>query len=285
MTAPIILAVVSDVHAGSTLAVCPPEGVAFDDGGRYVPSKGQRWLWENWCDYWQWIAGLREQHGATLGVLCNGDAVDGPGHHDTHQSISPNNAEAQSHVIERVFSVPKAIAPDWWVIVKGTESHVGKGADAESGLARSLGAKREPTTGAWSWYEWRADLHGVRIHATHHGRTGGRPWTQASAVGILATEILVHHAQAGVPAPHLAIRSHKHTPADSGDLHPVRVLATPAWQMMTAFGHKVVPEWVVNSVYGGYAIVIHPDGRHEVLKRLYRPDPAPVWRPRADHAE
>jgi hypothetical protein len=274
---PIVLAVVSDVHAGSTVAPAPSEGVRYADGGRYEPSKSQLWLWERWNEYWIEVARIRQQHDASLGILVNGDCCDGPGHHGTHQSVAPNSYEEQSYIIRRVFEVPQQLAsPDWWVLTQGTRAHVG---DAESALARSLNAIKDPVTDSWVWYRWTADLHGVHIDATHHGRTGGRPWTMASAAGILASEIMMEHAQAGVRWPDLAIRSHKHTPADSGDMHPVRVLATPAWQLMTDFGYKVVPEKSVNAVVGGYIVVIQPDGTYDVLKKLYRVLPPKPWRP------
>ena len=39
-------AVVSDLHCGSTLGLCPPEGVQLDDGGQYLPSAAQKALWD-----------------------------------------------------------------------------------------------------------------------------------------------------------------------------------------------------------------------------------------------
>ncbi len=280
MTRPVLLAVVSDVHAGSTVAVCPPEGVRHDDGGVYHPSKLQLWLWHHWEQFWARAKALRKQHKADLGVLCNGDACDGPGHHGTHQSISPNNAEAQSYVIDRVFSVPKALSPDWWVFVKGTFSHVGQGADSESALAKSLGAEREPETQAWSWYHWSAEVHGVRLDATHHGRSGGRPWTRLSAAGILASEIIQQCAEVGRPLPHVAFRSHKHVPYDTHDEHVVRVVGLPSWQAPTGYSWQVVPEHLVRQQYGGVLVLIRPDGSYHLEKYYFRPDPSPPWRPR-----
>lgn len=45
---PVLLAITSDVHCGSTLAATPPEGVTLDDGGTYTPSPLQAWIWDNW---------------------------------------------------------------------------------------------------------------------------------------------------------------------------------------------------------------------------------------------
>lgn len=276
---PVVLALFSDVHAGSTVAVCPPEGVEYDDGGRYIPSKPQVWLWEQWGEFWGEVDKVRSAVRGTLGLLCNGDAADGPGHHKTHQSISPNNAEAQGYVIDRVFSVPKALAPDWSVFIKGTASHVGQGADTESMLAKRFNAIKEPTTDAWSWYEYENEIYGRRIHATHHGRTGGRAWTKASALGILASEIMLNRVEEGLPRLDLAVRSHKHEPGDTGDQHFTRLLALPSWQFMTGFGYQVVPEKAVNNRFGGYIVIIYPTGAIEVRKHIYRPAPRPVHRP------
>jgi hypothetical protein len=49
---PAVLAVESDLHAGSTVAPCSPDGIELDDGGRYMPSDVQVWLWEKRCEFW-----------------------------------------------------------------------------------------------------------------------------------------------------------------------------------------------------------------------------------------
>ena len=37
--------VVSDIHCGCRLGLCPKEGVALDDGGLYMPSRIQKKVW------------------------------------------------------------------------------------------------------------------------------------------------------------------------------------------------------------------------------------------------
>lgn len=67
LTRPVLLAVVSDVHAGGTTALCPDE-IALDDGGKYVASKAQRWLMQCWRDYWRQIQERRAKLDAELYV-------------------------------------------------------------------------------------------------------------------------------------------------------------------------------------------------------------------------
>jgi hypothetical protein len=40
------LLLVANLHINSTTGLCPPDGIELDDGGRYLPSKPQRWLWQ-----------------------------------------------------------------------------------------------------------------------------------------------------------------------------------------------------------------------------------------------
>jgi hypothetical protein len=83
---PVVLAHVSDLHAGGSTAMCP-ELIALDDGGEYRASKLQRWLFQCWGDYWQRVDETRRAMGADLYAVFNGDLVEGA-HHKTTQLLS-----------------------------------------------------------------------------------------------------------------------------------------------------------------------------------------------------
>lgn len=270
---PVIVAITSDHHTGSTVGLCPPEGVRLDDDGVYKPSKAQLWLWECWTDYWAVVAVLRDTLKAELRCVYNGDLSEGD-HHATSQIIS-RNPEPATYVSERVFGVPGDLNPSRTFVVRGTEAHVGPSGATEEAWARRMKAERNPETRTWSWWHLRFAIHGVRFDFQHHGRTGTRPWTKTGVVGALAAEIFYEHARAGIPHPHLAIRSHRHQSADSHDAHPTRVIQTPAWQLKTAHAHKVAPESMAD--IGGVIVVVWPDGRYEVTKKLYRAEMPPMW--------
>jgi hypothetical protein len=255
------------------LGLCPPEGVRLDDDGAYNPSKAQRWLWANWLDYWAAVKATRDAHKAELRCIYNGDLSEGD-HHGTSQIIS-RNPEPAAYVSERVFSVPGDLKPDRSFVIRGTEAHVGPSGATEEAWARRMKAEKNPETKTWSWWHLRFQVHGVRFDFQHHGRTGGRPWTRAGVVGALAAEIFYEHARCEIPYPHVAIRSHRHTYADSHDAHPTRVIQTPAWQLKTAHAHKVVPESIAD--VGGIIVTVQPDGQYEVRTKLYRPELPPVW--------
>ncbi|MGQ0601750.1 MAG: hypothetical protein ACT4QE_08650, partial [Anaerolineales bacterium] len=102
------------------------------------------------------------------------------------------------------------------------------------------------------------ELHEQRLDFAHHGRMGGRPWSRANVTQTLAAQIWMEHARRGDPPPHLAVRSHYHKVADSYDAHPTRVIQTPAWQLHTAYAHRVVPEEL--SDIGGMILAVTEDG-------------------------
>ncbi len=88
-----------------------------------------------------------------------------------------------------------------------------------------------------------------------------------------AADIFYEHAKHGRPHPHLCLRSHSHKSADSHDAHPVRYVALGAWQLKTAFGHKIYAGKFAD--VGG--LIAHCDDHLEARRVMYPPDPSPVW--------
>lgn len=265
----------SDVHCGSTLAACPPEGVKLDDGGKYLPSKLQAWIWDNWCDYWASIDALRKKEKADLWVVLNGDSFEGGPHHGTTQIVSAN-PEVQGYLASRVFGVPRDLKPAHLFIVRGTEAHVGPSGSTEEAFARSIRAEKDRESDRWSWWHLRLSAHGVRFDFQHHPSTSGNlPWTRPQAAQRLAFRIWSEHKLRDFDAPHYAFRSHRHVFADSGDAYPVRAIITPAWQAKTSFAHKVAADSIADM--GGLACLVHPDGQHELKRYFYAPALPALW--------
>lgn len=274
---PIVLACVSDVHAGGTTALAPDK-IVLDDGGEYHASKAQRWLMQCWRQYWERVANRRNELKAELYTVFNGDAVDGD-HHNTSQ-LASRNPNAQAAIWNAAFAVPLALKPDRIVIVRGTEAHVGNSASAEERIADGLRRDKrpivvEPDTGASSWWHWRPELQGVKLDITHHGRIGQREHTRASQIVLYAHDIHLSYTKNGERPPDLALRGHNHKVADSFDAVKPRVIATGAWQLGTGYVHKVQPDSLAD--IQGVIVKIH-DGAYEVEKVHFHAE-RPVWRP------
>lgn len=273
-----VIAVTSDQHCGSTVALCPPT-IGLDDGGEYKASKAQQWLWQSWLDFWKRVDQIRTKEKARLFQVYNGDLTEGD-HHGTTQILSGNSA-VQGAVVAAAMKVPLSLQPDKIWLVRGTEAHVGKSAAAEEKIADGLRKNKNPivtdphTKTASHWHA-RLEVDGVRLSFAHHGRMGQRPWTKINIVANLAAEIFYEFAAREEPYPHLAVRSHHHRYADTGGAHPVRVIQTPAWQLHTSFIHRIAPDSMAD--IGGLIIVIR-DGKIALVDAVqFRAGRGYVWR-------
>ena len=255
--------------------MAPPEGVKLDEGGKYLPSKVQLWLWERWEEYWAAIAALRKKERAALWVILNGDSFEGGAHHGTTQIVSAH-PEVQAYLADRIFGVPRRLKPEHLFIVRGTEAHVGPSGSTEEAFARSVRAEKDVDGDRWSFWHLRLRVHGIRFDAQHHpSMMGNLPWTRPQAAQRLAFRIWSEHKLRDLDAPHYAFRSHRHVYSDSGDAYPVRAIVTPAWQAKTAFAHKVAADSIAD--IGGLAVLVHPDGQHEFRKYLSAPALPTEW--------
>jgi hypothetical protein len=276
---PIILAVVGDLHCGSSLGLCPAQGIDLDDGGHYSPSKTQTWVWGLWVEYWERVREAKKRLGARLVCVLNGEPIDGV-HHGTVQLVSAHLG-TQMEIARQCLSEAQRLSPEAWHVTRGTEAHSGKSAPADEAIARWLEAEKDPETGASSSYHVLLDLNGVGVDITHHGRAGLRPWTRATGVNALAAELVYEYARADWK-PQLAIRNHNHTAADSFDNHAIRVVSNGCWQLASAFGKRIVPDTAPS--LGGLWIECESPGNYRLeklrvdLPSKLRPQP---WRLKA----
>jgi hypothetical protein len=267
-----VIAIVSDLHCGSTLGLCPAEGIDLDDGGSYSPSDPQKKLWECWLDYCDQVA-RRLRPDDSFRVVVVGDLVDGD-HHGTSQIVSKNLVVSQQAIALACLKPLLGLHPKSVVIIRGTEAHVGGSAAYEESIGRTIGSVRCSDTGAYSHWHYQVESNGVLLDFAHHGTVGTMPWTRPNAANSLAARIGLAAFNAGRRAPDLVFRAHRHQEADSGDNQKVRVIALRAWQLSTAFTHKVaagsLPE------IGGL-ILTTEGGNYDLDKIRYqwrRPEPA-----------
>ena len=65
--------VVSDLHCGSTVALCPP-GFDTEEGQTIGLSDWQAWMWDRWREL---IGYTKERYGKLDALVINGDCIDG----------------------------------------------------------------------------------------------------------------------------------------------------------------------------------------------------------------
>lgn len=269
---PVVLAITSDHHCGSTVALCPPK-IQLDDGGEYHASKPQQWLWQRWQDFWQRVETVRRERNATLVQVFNGDLTEGD-HHKTTQILS-GNPTAQAAVVNAVLKVPLALKPDAIVGIRGTEAHVGPSAAFEERIFFGLRKDGWPVrvdedTGNASHWHWTFTHQNIRLDIAHHGKYGSRPSTKMNTVIALAFDIFTRAHLDGREHPHLAVRSHMHQFGDTGSAYPTRLIQMPAWQLATAYIHRINPGAIAD--VGGIIVTIDK-GRLDVEPVVYKPEP------------
>ena len=222
----IIVAVVSDTHINSTIGLSLPT-LELDDGGEYKASTTQRDLWLCWNAYWDEVEQLKTRLGYRLLAVFNGDLGELDAKSRSHQIISRNKSTALRHV-RAVIERPIQMA-DWALFIRGTQSHVGKSSWFEEEVAQDCDIAIRNGEAA-SWWTFRRDIGGVVIDFQHFVRLGGKPWNVSAPLGELAVRLELDAYRRGRRLPALAIRSHRHTYADTGSNHVVRAIVTPAFQ-------------------------------------------------------
>lgn len=271
-----VVAVVGDLHVNSTLGLCADHGVMLDDGGRYMPSKVQLWMWEKWRDYIDAVESAVIAAGRPpLYVIFNGDLVDGD-HHNTSQIIS-RNMEIQRRACFDVIDPLLKLEPANTFVVRGTEAHVGGAAADEEAIALDIGSVPDPSRGSSSWYQLRAKLGGVTFDVTHHGSIGRLPWTIGNILNRTAVEEVLRAAKQGDRPADVMIQNHNHIWGSSSDDYPTKVFANGCWQFATAYVSKIAPR--ATPSIGGLIFTCE-DGGYSYQRKSYHPDRTPAWEPK-----
>lgn len=258
------LVVVSDLHAGCEVGLCPPR-VRLDQGGIYHHNKVQAALWRGWRYVWdEWVP--RVTHGEPFAVAVNGDAIDGR-HHGATTQISAN-LEDQLRIAHEILAPVRDACQGRLYMVRGTEAHVGPAGETEAALGERLGTVPDET-GNRTAYELWFRVGGGLVHLAHHIGTTGRAAYETSAPQAELTEMYNEAASWGEAAPDVVIRSHRHryieTRRPSARGYAVS-LTTPGWQGRTPFSYKI-PGGRVNRPQFGAVLV--RQGDEELFTRAW----------------
>jgi len=246
------LIVVSDLHCGCQVGLCPPK-VRLDGGGYYKQNAVQVALWHWWNEFWnEWVPYVTK--GEPFAVVINGDTTDGH-HHNSKTQITSNFSDQENIAYNVLSPIVEKAGGQFW-IVRGTEAHVGQSAENEERLARRLGAVPNEW-GRHSHFEvWARVGHGL-VHLAHHIGTTGRAAYETSALMAELMEMFVESSKWRDEPPDVVVRSHRHRHIE------VRVptantygicFTTPGWQGKTPFVFKIPGGRVTRPQFGGALI-------------------------------
>lgn len=261
--------VVGDLHVNSTVGLITPT-TNLDDGGTYRSSKGQRWLWRSWLDFWNEVSTVKRKTKRTeVWTVFNGDLVDINGKHKQTQNISQNEADVFRMAIDTLE--PALNISERVFVIRGTAAHVGSSASLEEKIAVDIDA--EKCVENYSWWELLLECEGVQFDIRHHGPLGRMDHTRGNALNRRATEMMRKYANRRCPD--VALQSHQHRFSSSSDEFPIKVYALPAWQLITEFVHRISN--IMPADIGGMYFVCDK-GEHVPVVKRYKPEMARAWR-------
>jgi len=259
------IAVISDMHTGSTVGLSPPN-FPIADGGYVRQNAGQQWLYAQWQDAMERIIDAKPDVGVILGDMIQGS-------HQKDGQLVTNRLDLQA-AAAHILVEPFADAVGTLYIIRGTEWHEGAASENINALAKLLGAEPSPVTGQHSWWQLYLQPPGGTnkpvIHFAHHIAFTRVSWYAATAplrdVLMLLTDLYKWYRE---DAPHLnmMVRAHRHEFIHVQTAPDIQTLVIPGWQLPTAYAMRSVSGKIPQI---GYAM-IEWDGFDLVVKpRFYR---------------
>lgn len=233
--APIGAVVVSDLHCGSAVGLWP-DNHETSTGNKIALGNNlhQQWLWQCWQEKDEQI---QKHFGKDPFVLfVNGDCIEGR-HHGTSEIVAALNLDHALAAIECLKPLAKKASAVY--MTAGTECHVG---DWEKMIAKEIGA-------IWLGDKGLVEINGTLIDIAHHMPTSARSYLEAGAMSITMGNARQNYSRVGHRVPKVYLRGHRHTGGIFNDGSGV-FMVTPAWQLLTRYGHKVVGDSICRPGFG-----------------------------------
>jgi hypothetical protein len=233
-----LLVVCSDLHAGSTKALFPPEYSTIDMEKVIGQNGLQEWLWECWEDAWGRVMDYVGYD--PWSFLFVGDAIEGLHHRRDHLCLTEVSDQVE---VARCLLEPYILGASSKFFTLGTQTHTEN--TPEVNLARVLGGEPHPDTGEPCPNRWNLSLNGFPFVARHHTSVTSREYLRGSALSIELGNEQQAAVRRGYPPPRGLITAHRHMADYYTDGNNFSIVSGP-WQMTTRFGHKtfspMIPE-------------------------------------------
>ena len=258
-----VLAVISDVQVGSTVAVCPPKW-NLDEGGTFHASPAQKIMYRKWQDTAKNVKDMltENKRRKRLVLVLNGEPIDGD-HHGTPQLITKNKQEQIDMFIslldewlDIVEYDPKR--GDCIYLVRGTTAHesgerieqIGRDIEGVVPYRRDSGPLAKD--GRYHYQKIRKSINDVYFRIQHHGfGRGTRPWTRENAILYSLKSQYIDCLDYKKPIPDATVCSHFHVYNFAyyyGKQKTMFGCTTPCWQLKTHFVNRVAPLEDINTI-------------------------------------
>lgn len=254
-----VLAVLSDMHTGSSTALFPREGYQGEgaEDNLVKPNRKQEEIYPTFIRFAGEVATARK--GKRLIIVNLGDAIDGFHHGSMQESLFKEKDQHAAHVVlmteflKRVgFDKKKG---DELHYVRGTEVHV---KEVENDIAKELGAVRVDTK-SYVNEVLSLNINGRTHVFAHHGKQRGSGQNEGNSLRNFLRDVRNDREKDGLSQIDVLWSGHTHGHTYSthiarerdGQFHVLHGIICPSWQAKTRFALMKVP-LAVNSVGGTY---------------------------------
>ena len=258
-----VLAVISDMQVGSTVALCPPKWQLYD-GGTHYASPGQMIMHRKWVDSAKNVKDLltETRRRKRLVIILNGEPIDGH-HHDTPQIITktPNEqVEMAISLLDEWMQIAgyESKRGDCMYLVRGTDvhergEHIERiGRDLDGVIPYRKDSSEGVKDGRYHHQKLRRIVNGELFQIAHHGLgRGTRPWTSENSINYSLKSIYFDAIDNKHPIPGVVIASHFHVFTQAyyfGKQKTMYGCVTPSWQLKTNFIHRVSALENINTI-------------------------------------
>lgn len=259
-----LLAVISDMHTGSSTALFPRQGFKGDsvEDNHISPNEKQLEIHTVFVRFAGEVAKARKDK--RLIIVNLGDAVDGFHHGSMQESLFKEKDQCAAHVM-LMQDFLKRVAfrkGDELHYVRGTEIHV---KDSENEMAAELGAVKVDT-GLFVNEILTLNVNGLTCVFAHHGKARGTGQNEGNALRNFLRDIRSDREKDGLPRMDVLFSGHTHghtysshiSRVQDGNYHVMHGIICPSFQAKTRYALAKVP-LAVNSV-GGVFVKIGVDG-------------------------
>ena len=259
-----ILAVISDMHTGSSTALFPRngyQGQGYEDNP-VKPNDRQIEIHKTFVRFAGEVAAARK--GRRLLIVNLGDAIDGFHHGSLQESLfkEPDQCAAHCLLMEDFLKRAGFRKGDELYYVRGTETHV---KDSENDMAQDLGAVKAES-GLHVHEILTLNINGLAHMFLHHGKARGRGVNEGNALRNYLRDTRAERAKDGLSRLDVMWSGHTHghmyeshvDRLPGGEYHILHGIICPSWQAKTRYAYGKVPS-AVNSV-GGVFVKIGADG-------------------------
>ena len=251
---------VNDTHCACQLGLMSPKGIQLKGGQRVMPSKFQKWLWDNcWMPFWFEFVPIATEN-EPFDLVFNGDMIDNR-HHGTTSLVTSNLAEQERIFTDCMDPVLAIKNLRRRFAVGGTDAHAGISAENEEKLAKAIGAEPDELgnlcrSDLWLAIGTKGHKPGL-VHALHHIGTTGSAAYETTALHREYVEACQEAARWRLPAPDVIVRAHRHryakTEVQSGNGNAI-VVVSPGWQGKTPWTFKLAGARQSIPQFGGVVV-------------------------------